>query len=261
MSNARYVGCVGARCFGSLVDKSEVAKFSRQMNSWWDAEAGPSRALHQLNPLRVRFVRQFVCDVLEKGPLDPHPLLGVSVLDVGCGGGLLSEALARLGADVVGLDASQKAVEIAQAHAKDAQFRGSLRYVHGNVEDMVERFDLVVCSEVIEHVPNVERLVQILCSLNAGGKVGCVFSTLNRTAVSYALGIIVGEYVLGLVPPGTHDWNKFVTPEELRNLLAQESYENVSIRGLRYNPWIAPYWNFTNILDVNYIASFRRNHQ
>lgn len=171
------------RFFASFSNE-EVRKFSKQMKDWWNPISGPSKALHQMNGFRTKFVRQFVCDSLRIEKFQDLPLKNLSVLDVGCGGGLLSESLARLGGTVLGIDASEAAVEVATQHANDA-FGDRLKYRVGTTDELLSEgssgFDLVVCSEVLEHVTDHEKTIQDLSSLSKCGKVGVVVSTLNRT--------------------------------------------------------------------------------
>jgi ubiquinone biosynthesis O-methyltransferase len=243
----------------STVVSREVKQFSDAMGEWWDPE-GPARALHQLNPLRTRFVREFAADCwgAREGP---YPLEGLSVLDVGCGGGLLSEALARLGGAVTGLDASERAVEVASGRAARLTPTlqcGSLRYRAASPEQLAgEQFDLVVASEVLEHVADPDEFVGLLAGLS---RRGVVVSTLNRTAKSYLAAVVGAEYLLGLVPPGTHDWDRFVTPPELVSAFREGGMTMVRASGMRYNPWLRPYWSLApSDLDINYIAAFRRH--
>ena len=239
----------------SSVVSHEVKQFSEAMGEWWDPQ-GPARALHQLNPLRTRFVRDFASECWRTE--GPFPLAGLSVLDVGCGGGLLSEALARLGGDVTGIDASEPAVEVAAARGTQLRLqRGSLRYRAASPEQLAgERFDLVVASEVLEHAADAGEFVGLLAGL--AGR-AAVVSTLNRTAKSYLAAIVAAEYALGLVPPGTHTWDRFVTPEELTAGFRAHGMTLVRAVGLRYSPWLRPHWTMApNDLDVNYIAAFRK---
>ncbi len=241
----------------STVVSHEVKQFSEAMGEWWDPN-GPARALHQLNPLRTRFVREFASECWQGA--GPYPLDGLSVLDVGCGGGLLSEALARLGGAVTGVDASERAVEVASARAGrlgPALRRGSLRYRLASPEQLAgEQFDLVVASEVLEHVAEPEEFLALLAGL---ARRGAVVSTLSRTAKSYLAAVVGAEYVLGLVPPGTHDWDRFVTPPELAAAFRAGGMTMVRAMGLRYRPWLRPHWTLAPLdLDVNYIAAFRK---
>lgn len=256
--------CVLYRFVSTSVDKSEILRFERDMGRWWDLN-GPARALHQMNGSRVEFIRDFVLSQRPESCSSHVPLDGLSIVDVGCGGGILSEALCRLGATVTGLDASKAAIRAASRHADKTLFspnvRGRLRYVQGTVEEMVSAghvFDVAVCSEVVEHVADPEIFLGHLARL---GSMGIVVSTLNRTAASYAAAIVLGEYVLRLVPPGTHSWDKFLTPEELTATLQKSQMHLDRIKGLRYNPLCPPYWTFSSNTSVNYIAAFTANKQ
>jgi ubiquinone biosynthesis O-methyltransferase len=240
------------RFLGTAVD-AEVKRFSSDMDEWWDPQ-GPARALHQLNPLRVRIVSRWFGQQQQQ-----RSLTGLSVLDVGCGGGLLSESLARLGANVTGIDASQRAVEVASARVGLMPLAGTLEYRCATPEQLEgQQFDLVVSSEVIEHVRDVTEFVEALAPLSRGG---IVVSTLNRSAKSYLAAIVLGEYALGLVPPGTHDWEKFVTPDELTDCFAKVGFKPKETIGLAYNPFVKPYWKETTDLDVNYISAFSKKNE
>ena len=249
---------VSRRAASSSVDAGEVQRFNSAMADWW-APNGPAKALQQMNPVRVGFIRDFCLKtVVERGQeAQPgRPLAGVTIADVGCGGGLLSEALARLGASVTGIDASAKAIEVASARATAARL-SQLSYRQASPDELEgEQFDVVVCSEVLEHVVDAEAFVGHLGAL---AKRGLVVSTLNRTAKSYALAIGAAEYLLGLVPPGTHDWDRFVTPAELGAMVAGAGLQVAGLQGMRYNPLVPPYWRLTGTdLDMNYIAAFVR---
>jgi ubiquinone biosynthesis O-methyltransferase len=238
------------RLFSSQTAVSaEVKRFSNDMNDWWEPD-GPARALHQLNPLRVRLISQWW------GKPGPYPLSGASILDVGCGGGLLSEALARLGGNVTGIDASEEAVQVACSRLGLMPLAGKLDYRVALPEQLSgEQFDFVVSSEVIEHASSPEGFVAALAPL---ARNAIVVSTLNRSAKSYMAAIVLGEYVLGLVPPGTHDWEKFVAPDELRQCFEETGFSLQSIKGMRYNPCRRPYWTESSDLQINYMALFRK---
>ena len=234
------------------VDAAEVGRFDSAMGQWWDVR-GPARALQQLNPVRVGFTRDF-------WGAQERSLRGTTVADVGCGGGLFAEALARLGADVTGVDASPKAIQVASERAKRVRLPegGGLRYVQASPEELIgeQQFDLVVCSEVIEHVADLESFIESLCKL---ARHGLVISTLNRTAVSYAAAILGAEYMLGLVPPGTHDWSRFVMPKELESLVKRDPTWSMShMSGMQYNPLWRPHWSLSSNSDINYIAAFQK---
>jgi polyprenyldihydroxybenzoate methyltransferase / 3-demethylubiquinol 3-O-methyltransferase len=195
------------RCYATAtVNAKEAAKFAKVASHWWDP-SGPFRPLHQMNPTRCRFIRSALCDAFELEPSVATPLAGLRVLDVGCGGGLLSEALARMGADVTGIDVTEEAVAAARAHASlDPALSSSLRYEKAALEELVaqgEKFDAVIASEVIEHVDNVEGFCRALSAATVP-RGAVVVSTMSRTARAFALAVVAAEHVLRMVPAGEH---------------------------------------------------------
>ena len=259
-------------------DESEVQKFSDASNDWWGLEKNVSQKrmentdavgpLHLMNPCRVKYVCSKVSPKNTNG-VEP-PLKGLSVLDVGCGGGILSESLARLGANVTGLDASLPSIEAARKHAALSHTTEKIEYVHSSIEEFVasrdlddegEKFDVVCALEIIEHV-NYPEIFLNECTKLLRQKNGHLFvSTLNRTALSYFLSIIMAEEVLQMVPSGTHDWSKYIHPDEMQNLLdSPEARKNGlmlrDVAGMQYNP-VLKKWTLNNKdLSVNYIAHF-----
>lgn len=217
---------------GVTIDPREAAHFGGLAADWWDPK-GSSAMLHRLNPVRLRFVRQMIDRHFGTDPAARRPLSGRRALDIGCGAGLLSEPLARLGAAVVGLDAAPETVAVAQAHA-DAQGL-AIDYRAGSVEDLTdERFDLVCCMEVIEHVADPAGFVRGLARALAPGGL-LILSTPNRTALSRLALVTVGEG-LRMIPRGTHDWARFLTPAELEALLADAGLTAIETRGLSLDP-------------------------
>lgn len=245
----------------SSVDEREAGKFARLADRWWDP-LGPFRPLHQLNPVRCRFIRAALCDNFRLDAASAAPLAGLRILDVGCGGGLLGEALARMGADVEGIDVNQEGLAAAAAHAAlDPQLETRLRYRMATVEDIVAAggaaYDAVIASEVIEHVASVPEFCAALVDATApGGAV--VVSTMSRTLRSYALAIVAAERVLGWVPPGTHEWSKFLNPEEVA--MAVEAGGGAALRqvaGMVFDPFSGR-WALGRDTGVNYIAYFQK---
>jgi 2-polyprenyl-6-hydroxyphenyl methylase/3-demethylubiquinone-9 3-methyltransferase len=234
------------------IDPEEVARFSAMAEEWWDP-AGKFRPLHQLNPARLQFIRDRLAGHFGRDPLGMPPLSGLRLLDIGCGGGLVSEPLARLGAAVVGVDASEKNVNIARAHAEQGDL--AIDYRNTSAEDLAaagERFDAVLALEVIEHVADIGSFVGACAQLTRPGG-ALVFSTLNRTPQSFLFGIVGAEYVLRWLPRGTHQWNRFVRPSELAAALRPHGLTVTALEGLTYQP-LAERWRLSRDLSVNYLA-------
>jgi polyprenyldihydroxybenzoate methyltransferase / 3-demethylubiquinol 3-O-methyltransferase len=243
---------------GTTVNPKETKKFAALSHQWWDPN-GPFRPLHQLNPTRCRFIRTALIDKFDLDPHSPQPLNGLRILDVGCGGGILSESLARMGAHVQGIDATAEGPEVAAAHAAtDPQLESRLQYRTTTVEDVVsmgETYDAVIASEVIEHVASVPDFCNALVGASVpGGSV--ILSTINRTARAYALAIVAAERVLRLVPPGTHEWSKFVTPAEL-TLAMRDAGSGPAERaaGMQFDI-VRGKWDLSRDIGINYIMSF-----
>jgi 2-polyprenyl-6-hydroxyphenyl methylase/3-demethylubiquinone-9 3-methyltransferase len=235
------------------IDGEEVARFAATAAEWWNPR-GPYAPLHKLTPARVSYVRDHLAQQFGRNTAALDSLSGLSVLDVGCGGGILSEPLARLGADVTGIEPAEESVAIARAHASASGL--DIRYQALAAEDLLgedERFDAVIASEVIEHVHDVAGFVRTLAALaKPGGMV--LISTLNRTARSYALAIVGAEYVLRWVPAGTHSWRKFVTPSELSGHFRAAGLNPGKPRGMVYNP-LRDAWSLSEDASVNYWMS------
>jgi 2-polyprenyl-6-hydroxyphenyl methylase/3-demethylubiquinone-9 3-methyltransferase len=231
-------------------DPKEVEKFSKIAEEWWD-EKGKFKPLHQLNRPRISYIKT---QILKHYKI--KSLKGLKILDVGCGGGLLSEPMARLGAIVTGLDASEKNIKIAQSHAKKSNL--DIHYICGNVETLAkgkEKFDIVLNMEVVEHVANPELFLKSSAQLLK--KNGLMFvATLNRTLKSFAFAKIGAEYILRWLPAGTHDWKKFLKPSEIHDML-QEDVKLLDMTGMKFD-LIERSWKLCPNLDVNYIMSFAK---
>lgn len=227
----------------------EVARFTAMAEAWWDP-TGKFKPLHRFNPVRLAFMRRKLAQHFGRDADAVQPFEGLRLLDVGCGGGLLSEPLARMGFAVTGIDAGEKNIGVARIHAE--QSGGAVDYRVGGPEDVeANSFDVVLSMEVIEHVPDPAHFI----SLAAGAvRSGGVFlgATLNRTLKSYALAVVGAEYVLRWLPAGTHDWRKFIKPSEFAALLRDAGIEVRDQKGLAYAPF-ADDWRETDSLDVNYM--------
>lgn len=237
----------------ATLDPAEVERFQRIASEWWDAK-GKFRPLHQLGPARLTYVRDALVRHFGLAGKGLKPLQGLRLLDVGCGGGLVSEPLARMGATVTGLDPGRENVEAARAHAA-GQDDLALDYRIATVEDLADEgaaYDAVVCLEVVEHVPDVGQFLKTCAGLvRPGGAL--VLSTINRNLKSYALAIVAAEYVFGWLPRGTHQWERFVTPDELARHLADAGMSAPTFKGLVYDP-LKDTWSLSDDTDVNYLA-------
>ncbi|XP_064412336.1 ubiquinone biosynthesis O-methyltransferase, mitochondrial isoform X2 [Latimeria chalumnae] len=234
----------------TTVDPGEMKKFQAWAERWWD-DHGEFAALHSMNNLRIPFIRDTLLNYI--GCRQPgNPLSGLKLLDVGCGGGLLSEPLGRLGALVTGIDPLENNIRTAELHKSfDPVLNERIQYVACSLEEMAEKaaetFDAVVASEVVEHVMDVESFV--ICCNQPGGSL--FITTINKTELSYALAIIAAERILKIVPRGTHDWEKFVVPEELERLLESNGFFVETITGMLYNP-VSDSWHWIGSTNLNY---------
>jgi 2-polyprenyl-6-hydroxyphenyl methylase/3-demethylubiquinone-9 3-methyltransferase len=236
----------------SSIDHVEVAKFSALAAEWWDPN-GQFRPLHRLNPVRLAFIRKTAAEHWKRDVRRLKPFGGLKLLDIGCGGGLLAEPMARMGFDVLGMDASEKNIKTAQAHAKQSGVH--VHYRATTPEGLAEedaRFDLVLNMEVAEHVADVGAFIAACAKLAAPGGL-MIVSTINRTLKSLALAKIGAEYVLRWLPRGTHDWNRFITPDELQRYLEEANLSVLDIQGVRFEPlrWD---WQLARDTDVNYMV-------
>ncbi len=236
----------------SSIDPDEIARFEAMAAEWWDPH-GKFRPLHKFNPVRLAWIRDRLLARFGRDGASPRPLEGLRILDIGCGGGLVSEPMARLGAEVVGVDASHRNVEVARIHA--AQGGLAIDYRQGTAEDLLaagERFDAVLSLEVVEHVADPAAFLGACAGLVAPG--GALFvATINRTPQAFALAIVGAEYVLRWLPRGTHSWSKFVRPSEVAAALRPTGLELREFAGMSYNP-LRDAWSAGRDLGVNYIA-------
>ena len=238
----------------STINKEEIQKFSDLAEEWWDVN-GKFKPLHMFNPIRIEYITE---NIKQHFNIDNNNFLQkLNILDIGCGGGLISEPMARLGAKVTGIDASEKNIKIAKLHANKSKL--NIRYLTKSPEQLneFEKFDIILNLEIIEHVEDVSLYIDSCYKLLK--KNGIMFTaTLNRTFTSYIKAIIGAEYILRWLPIGTHDWNKFIKPQELEELLISKNFKNINIKGLEYNP-ITKKWKKSNNLKVNYIFCSTKN--
>jgi 2-polyprenyl-6-hydroxyphenyl methylase / 3-demethylubiquinone-9 3-methyltransferase len=239
------------------VDPNEVEQFSELAAQWWDP-SGKMAMLHRFNPARVRYVRDAACRQFVRDPKRLDCLAGLRCLDIGCGGGLFSEPLARLGASVVGADPSERNVAAARQHAAQSGLEIDYRATTAEeLADAGEQFELVLAMEVVEHVVHMSLFVKRCCEMVRPGGL-MVAATINRTLKSFALAIVGAEYVLGWLPRGTHRWDKFVTPNELEAAMERFGLRVVDERGVVYSPF-QQRWQLSTDLDVNDMVAAARD--
>jgi 2-polyprenyl-6-hydroxyphenyl methylase / 3-demethylubiquinone-9 3-methyltransferase len=238
------------------IDAAEVEKFSRIAAEWWNPK-GKFGVLHVFNPVRLAWIKDQVSARFARDPFDRAPFKGLRLLDIGCGGGLLSEPMARLGADVVGVDPSEKNIKTATVHAEEMGL--AIDYRAGTAEDLAaagERFDVILNMEVIEHVNDPGAFVETCAAMLKPE--GLMFvATLNRTLKSFGLAIVGAEYVLGWLPKGTHQWEKFITPAELKGWMAGSGLKPLDEAGVTYN-LLSGEWRKARDMDVNYMVLAQR---
>jgi 2-polyprenyl-6-hydroxyphenyl methylase/3-demethylubiquinone-9 3-methyltransferase len=234
------------------VDQDEIARFSRLADDWWDTR-GPMAALHKFNPVRLAYIRDRAAGHFGRDPASLDSLAGLRVLDIGCGGGILSEPLARLGATMVGVDPAAKNIAVAQAHAGALGLAIDYRATTAEaLAEAGERFDIVLAMEVVEHVTDVGAFIAHTAALVKPG--GLLFvATLNRTAKSFALAIVGAEYILRWLPRGTHRWDKFITPDELAVAIEGGGLRVAGETGVVYN-LLSDRWQLSRDTDVNYMV-------
>jgi 2-polyprenyl-6-hydroxyphenyl methylase/3-demethylubiquinone-9 3-methyltransferase len=235
----------------SSIDTAEIERFSKLASTWWDPR-GPMAPLHKLNPVRLGYIRDKVTAHFGRDPKKLDCLKGLRMLDIGCGAGILSEPLARLGAGMVGADPSEENIAVASAHAEDNGVEVDYRATTAEaLAEAGEKFDVVLAMEVVEHVNDVGEFVATCASMAKPGGL-MIGATLNRTLKSFALAIVGAEYILRWLPRGTHQWDKFVTPQEFERAIESTGLNVTGERGVIYNP-LADRWQLSSDMDVNYM--------
>ena len=238
----------------TTVDPSEIAKFEAMAAEWWDPN-GKFKPLHMLNPCRLDYITSQIAAEFDRDLAKPSALEGLRILDIGCGGGLLSEPMARLGAEVVGADAAERNIPVAKVHAEQSGL--NIDYRHTTAEDMAaagEQFDVVLNMEVVEHVADpLAYLTACRELLKPGGLHVC--STINRNPKSYVMAIVGAEHIMRWLPKGTHEWNKFITPDELFDLLRNAGLDPVDRQGFVFNPLTWSWKLSDRDLSVNYVTA------
>jgi len=237
------------------VNKKEIDKFSKMANEWWDPE-GKFKPLHKFNPTRIKYIKENIINNF-KLKNKSKPLSGIKILDIGCGGGLLSEPMSRMGANVTGIDASDKNIKIAKLHSKKNKLK--INYLCSSPEKLKieKKFDVILNMEIVEHVEDIDFFLKSCSKLLK--KNGLMFvATINRTLKSYVFAIVGAEYVLRWLPIGTHEWEKFVKPEDLKKILMKYDLSLNKLEGMNFNI-IKDEWSISRDLSVNYIAKFIKN--
>ena len=240
----------------TTINNDEIQKFSKLADEWWDPN-GKFKPLHMFNPIRIKYIIDICSSHYNLNKDENLPLKGLKILDIGCGGGLISEPMCRLGAQVTGIDASEKNIKVASLHAKKNNLK--INYLTASPEKMTqyEEFDIILNLEIVEHVDNLNLYLEACSRLLK--KNGIMFTaTINRTLTSYIKAIIGAEYVLRWLPIGTHDWNKFVKPEELEKKLTNLNFLLKDMSGLNFN-LLSRKWEKSNNLSVNYIIAVQKN--
>tara|TARA_B100000700_G_scaffold123979_1_gene138878 strand:+ start:1763 stop:2485 length:723 start_codon:yes stop_codon:yes gene_type:complete len=234
------------------INKKEIEKFSKMATEWWDPE-GKFKPLHKFNPIRIKYIKEHIISNF-KLKNKTKPLLGLNILDIGCGGGLLSEPMSRMGANVTGIDASNKNIKIAKLHSKKNKLK--INYICSSPEKLKnkEKYDVILNMEIVEHVEDVNFFLMTCSKLLK--KNGLMFvATINKTLKSYIFAIVGAEYILRWLPIGTHEWEKFVKPEDLKIILSKNKLSLSKLNGMTFNI-VKNEWSVSKDLSVNYIAKF-----
>ena len=240
----------------TTIDKKEIEKFSQMASDWWNPN-GKFKPLHLFNPVRIKFIKEKLISHFKINPNEEKPLKGLKILDIGCGGGLLCEPLSRLGAIMTGIDASKNNIEVAKLHSQEMNL--DINYINCSPENLKfkDKFDVILNMEVVEHVSNVNLFIQNCSELIK--KKGIMFvATINKNLKSYIFAILGAEYILRWLPIGTHDWDKFLTPNDLDAIISKNNFINDEIVGVKFNLF-SNQWHQTTDTSVNYISTYLKN--
>jgi 2-polyprenyl-6-hydroxyphenyl methylase / 3-demethylubiquinone-9 3-methyltransferase len=235
-------------------DLREINKFSEMASEWWDPN-GKFAPLHKFNPIRQEYLVDKIKNHFSIVPNGSYPFKNLTLLDVGCGGGLIAEPMTRLGAKVTGIDASEKNINVAKFHAEQMNLK--INYLCATPEKLNEQFDVILCLEIIEHVADVDLFIKSCAKLLKKNGV-IFFATLNRTAKSFLFAIVGAEYILNWLPKGTHDWNKFLKPNEIISMASNYQLALKETVGFKFNIFLRE-WQKSKDMDVNYAVSFKKN--
>ena len=241
----------------TTVDKTEIEKFSKLAKDWWNPK-GKFRPLHLFNPARISFIKDKLISHFTLNPNSEKPLEKLKILDIGCGGGLLCEPLNRLGATITGIDASNNNIEVAKLHSKEMNL--NIKYIHAAPENLdlkSNTYDAVLCMEVVEHLKDVNLFIENCSRLIKRNGIMFV-ATINKNLKSYIFSILGAEYVLRWLPIGTHDWDKFLTPQDLEIITSKNNFMADEIVGMKFNLF-SKKWSRSNDSSVNYISTFLKN--
>ena len=240
----------------NTVNKTEIEKFSKFANDWWNPN-GKFKPLHLFNPVRIKFIKEKLISHFKLDIANQEPLKNISILDIGCGGGLLCEPLKRLGAIVTGIDPSKNNVEVARLHAKEMNL--DINYINCSPENLKfeNKFNVILNMEVVEHVSNVNLFIQSCSNLTEKNGIMLV-ATINKNLKSYLFAILGAEYILKWLPIGTHDWEKFLTPQKLKTIASRNNFAIDEVVGMKFNLF-SKKWQKSTDSSVNYISTFLRN--
>ena len=240
----------------STINKIEIEKFSKLAKDWWNPN-GNFKPLHLFNPTRIQFIKEKLTSYFKLDSSNQEPLKKINILDIGCGGGLLCEPLSRLGADVTGIDASKNNIEVAKLHSKEMGL--NIKYIQSSPENfkVKKKFDVILNMEVVEHILNIDLFMQNCSTLVK--KEGIMFvATINKNLKSYLFAIVGAEYILRWLPIGTHDWDKFLSPYELKIIANKKNFILDEVVGMKFNPF-SKKWFRSNDTSINYISTFLKN--